>query len=267
MQTRSRGTAAILSRISRATVAAALVLAACGGSGGGGDGGSESDPGIGLEDRNADGEIVILAFGDSITRGVGDGPEASDTPNAGSAGYPARLEALLGVQVDNEGEPGEETEDGVERLRRRLPFARADYVILLEGVNDIVRREEAGTQGNLDAMLGIIAANGALAVIGTLTPTCCDHEGLTPNGSILVLNDGIRGLSNVRQAPLIDFYEAFVPPAPDPEPGMPPLPPPSFDETSGLIHMPEGLHPTPAGYDLMAITAARVFLGEDFMRP
>jgi hypothetical protein len=47
---------------------------------------------------------------------------------------------------------------------------------------------------------------------------------------------------------LIDFYAAFAN-----------GPQASYDSTLGLIHIPEGLHPTPAGYDLMAVTAQKIF--------
>jgi hypothetical protein len=53
--------------------------------------------------------------------------------------------------------------------------------------------------------------------------------------------------------PLIDFYAAFTN-----GPGVngEDLP---YDSTLGLIHVPEGLHPTPGGYDLMALTAEQIF--------
>ncbi len=63
----------------RRLVVFALVLAACNRDRGGSH--------LALEDVNHDGHVVILAFGDSITRGVGDGQRPSDTP-PGTAGYP-----------------------------------------------------------------------------------------------------------------------------------------------------------------------------------
>src|SRR5258705_6051874 len=51
-----------------------LLAAACGGGGGGG-----SD-GIGLEDLNKDGQVLVLCFGDSITRAVCDRESESALP-------------------------------------------------------------------------------------------------------------------------------------------------------------------------------------------
>jgi len=57
---------------------------------------------------NNDGKILLMAFGDSITAGVGDGPGAENFPRP-PAGYPLRLQSLLGLPVVNDGDPGERT--------------------------------------------------------------------------------------------------------------------------------------------------------------
>ncbi|MGH7857805.1 MAG: SGNH/GDSL hydrolase family protein [Candidatus Binatia bacterium] len=230
-----------------ASIVAALWLfaAACGGGGGGSGGGGG---GIGLEDIDGDGQILIIAFGDSLTRGTGDGPEASSVP-PGTGGYPPRLQTLLGVQVFNLGRPGELTDDGRERLRSVLSESRSDYVIILEGTNDITGgRDRSRTIPNLQDMIDAVFADGGQPLIGTVTPTCCDHVNAVPPARVTSLNDDIRTLALDNDVPLIDFYAAFVP-----DPTLP------FDETSGLIHVPEGLHPTPGGYDLMASTVEDVF--------
>lgn len=218
----------------------ALLASACGGGGGGGDGG------IGLEDLNQDGQIRILCFGDSITRGTGDGPEATEDPPL-PAGYPARLQVLLGVPVDNGGRPGEQTTEGLDRIAAELGRSRPDYVILLEGINDVIQGRGNVVVTNLRTMIDEVFRSGALPILGTLTPTCCRRERSLPESTVRDLNHDIRNLAFEEGVSLIDFFEAFV--SPDP----------SFDPTSGLIHDPEGLHPTPAGYDVMAMTAADAF--------
>ncbi|HEY4588864.1 MAG TPA: GDSL-type esterase/lipase family protein, partial [Thermoanaerobaculia bacterium] len=81
---------------------------------------------------------TYFAFGDSITKGIGD-----DRPED-QAGYPPRLQSLLqaaGVSatVVNSGMSGEKTPDGLTRLNNIvLPQTKAgDILILMEGTNDI----------------------------------------------------------------------------------------------------------------------------------
>ena len=78
-----------------------------------------------LVDRNGDESVSILAFGDSLTYGVGDGsapgkvveePSRANSP----AGYPKRIQNLSGVRVSNSGVPGEQLAlDPGEHIDRR----------------------------------------------------------------------------------------------------------------------------------------------------
>ena len=71
-----------------------------------------------------------IAFGDSITYGVGV-----------SYGYPIRLEtkldSIIASTVYNEGNPGERSSSGRYRLNSILESYRPEYVLLMEGTNDI----------------------------------------------------------------------------------------------------------------------------------
>ena len=165
------------------------------------------------------------------------------------AGYPARLRDALGVEVINSGRSGERTYEGRRRLPGVLAATSPDYVILLEGTNDIGEGRVNAPLEDLAAMVDSVLAAGALPILGTVTPACCGHRNSHPQSRIESYNAGVRALAEENKIPLVDFYQAFVPPEPDA----------AFDDTSGLIHVPEGLHPTPAGYDLMAATAAAIF--------
>jgi lysophospholipase L1-like esterase len=244
-------------------LALAFLLSACGGGGGGGDDASSTGSGtassgkaasVQLEDLNQDGKILLLAFGDSITAGVGDGPDADDFPRP-LAGYPLRLQNLLGLQVINDGIPGEKTPTGLRRLARDLGSFSPDFVIILEGTNDLESGSVPDALQNIQSMIDSVFASGAQPLLGTITPSCCAHQHALPQEAIFFYNDQLRAMATSNSVPLIDFYAAFAggPEASYPIDGIP------VDGTPVLIHVPEGLHPTPAGYDLMAETARGIF--------
>lgn len=86
----------------------------------------------------------ILAFGDSLTGGVG---------GAGQD-YPSRLAQLLHVPVINAGLPGEITAEGRRRLPHVLERERPSLLILCLGLNDLLRRiDPAQVRDNLVAMM------------------------------------------------------------------------------------------------------------------
>ncbi len=96
----------------------------------------------------------ILAFGDSLTAGLGLAPDQS---------FPVQLAARLkadgyDVVVDNGGVSGDTTRDGL----ARLDWAMADHpdIVLLElGANDMLRGlDPKRAEANLDAMLAKLKA-------------------------------------------------------------------------------------------------------------
>ena len=139
-----------------------------------------------LEDRNGDGEIRALAFGDSITAGVGDGALPGDFVESASfdsslPGYPGRLEDMLGVPVRNAGVPGElVSEDGVSRIASSLIGSRADVLFLLEGSNDAVFQvDPAEIKRSYQKIINIARTLDREVVLITLPLTCCDRSGFT----------------------------------------------------------------------------------------
>src|SRR5258705_281992 len=102
-------------------------------------------------------DAVVLAFGDSLTFGVGANPGKS---------YPARLEALIGRKVISSGVPGETSAGGLARLPAALDEARPQLVILCEGGNDFLQKlDEAQAAGNLRDMIRLARAQGAQVVL------------------------------------------------------------------------------------------------------
>lgn len=100
---------------------------------------------------------TILAFGDSLTVGVG-----ADNANS----YPTVLAALSGLTVINSGVSGETTDNGLKRLREVLDNTSPDLLILLEGGNDILRnRDLSETKANLAAMIELAQGKGVPVVL------------------------------------------------------------------------------------------------------
>ena len=110
---------------------------------------------------------AILAFGDSITAGLG---------LPGDQAFPAELENKLraegfAVHVINAGVSGDTTADGLARLDWALAD-KPDIVILELGANDALRGlDPARARANLDAMIDKVQANGAKVLLaGMLAP-------------------------------------------------------------------------------------------------
>lgn len=100
---------------------------------------------------------LILAFGNSLTRGTGTKLQNS---------YPAVLERNTGIRVINAGIPGEVTSQGLERLPTLLDTHRPDLVVLTHGGNDILRRKSSSAaRDNLEKMILLIRASGAEVVM------------------------------------------------------------------------------------------------------
>src|SRR5699024_12783752 len=87
---------------------------------------------------------TILAFGDSLTYRYNVQPEHD---------YPSVLARLSGRTVVNAGVSGAVTADGLERLTERLNEEHYDFLILLEGGNEILQNHsQAQLQDNMARM-------------------------------------------------------------------------------------------------------------------
>ncbi len=100
---------------------------------------------------------VILAFGDSLTRGTGAG--------AGE-GFREVLAQMSGRKVVSAGIPGEESDAGLARLPEQLRRFQRDLVILGHGGNDILRRRDLDqTKDNLRRIIALSRDHGASVVL------------------------------------------------------------------------------------------------------
>lgn len=102
-------------------------------------------------------ESPILAFGDSLTAGVGVEKEKS---------YPSVLSELSGREVINAGISGELTADGLARFPEVIEQTMPAMLILLEGGNDILRNQDMNaTKRNLASMIEIARDRGVEVVL------------------------------------------------------------------------------------------------------
>ncbi len=137
--------------------------------------------------------ISVIAFGDSITFGVG---------TTGSNNYVSRLAARTGVPIENAGRPGDTTTDAVARLDGAVLARDPDIVIVLLGGNDILQGVPVSQRiGNITTIVERIRADGAAVILVALGSGALDpFNGALPDlagqtSSTLVPNvlDGILG--------------------------------------------------------------------------
>lgn len=100
---------------------------------------------------------VVVAFGDSLTEGVGADAEST---------YPAWLSKTTGRSIINAGISGETTAEGLARLPAMLEEHRPKLVLLCLGGNDMLRQQnKASIESNLRKIIQVIRASGAGVVL------------------------------------------------------------------------------------------------------
>jgi len=200
---------------------------------------------LSLSDLNGDGAVSVLCIGDSLTRGIGDG--------ASKGGYPGRLSALLGVPFINSGIPGEElTEDGSRRIPNVLLSTNADSVLILEGANDAVRQIDTDTyRADLQKMVNVAYALDRSAVLMTLPEPTGEHESIAPITA--AYSSIVRETAALNGTSFVDLERAWKTTCQN-------------KTACELYNLPEGLHPTAVGYDVMAQTVAATLLGIDIFQ-
>ena len=197
-----------------------------------------------------------LAFGDSITAGVGD-----DTTRT-RLGYPPRLESLfqtVGVTttVLNFGVGGEKTPEGIARIDSVLSQGVAgDVLLLMEGTNDISKDISLETTiFNLDVMSHRAELLSLGAIQATVIPREPDAKVDPDNVLTDQLNGRIRNLAGVRVRRLADPNTVYT--------GTPNL----FGGFYNKDPDDHVGHPNAAGYDILARIWFNVIQGIDTVAP
>jgi acyl-CoA thioesterase-1 len=198
-------------------------------------------------------QTVYIAFGDSITSGVG------DDPHRAQAGYPPRLQSLLeqagkAATVINDGLPGEDTAAGLARLPSVLNQG-GNVLLLMEGTNDI--NEKVSTESiifNLGHMANRAEQRGLKAIHVTIIPRLTNANTDPNNIFTAGLAAALREHAWLNQRSLVDLFEEFFHLAPG-----------GFESYYGGGS--DRLHPNSVGYDLMARTFADVLTNVDRIPP
>lgn len=196
-------------------------------------------------------ETVIVAFGDSITEGIGDDADRAEK------GYPPRLQALLqgagtNARVINRGVEGDTTAEGLSRINAVLNANRADLLLLMEGTNDIPNVSNETIVFNLDEIARRAAARGTQTIHATILPRRTNAIVDGNNRITYDLNVRIRELAWARDRKLADPWEVFW-------------------HTPGVFnrYYPAGdrFHPNAEGYDLLAEIFFDAVTGRDRQAP
>ena len=168
-------------------------------------------------------ERVIVAFGDSLTAGLGVTPEDS---------YPARLQARLrsegyAYRVVNAGASGDTTAGGLRRVDWALKN-RPDIVIVALGANDAMRGQDlASVRANLDAIVARFQKAGVRVLVAGME--------VPPNYGARYAGDFRRLYAEVARK----RGAAFMPFLLDGVAGTP------------RLNLPDGIHPTAEGYRMV----------------
>lgn len=200
--------------------------------------------GSSAQDVTGDGQVNILAFGDSITYGVGDGYSSgsyveSFEDSGDPRGYPLRLSSSGSWLVTNAGVPGERLlNSGIERFPDLVVGTDIDTIILMQGSNDAVHRVEgAEYRAAVQRLINVARAEGKQIVLSTVVPPTAMRSSLLPYTNLY--SSIVRDLGQINDLTVADVEGRFLTDCPD-------LP------SCALLNIPEGLHPNTAGYDALA---------------
>jgi lysophospholipase L1-like esterase len=185
---------------------------------------------------------TIVALGDSTTAGTPGFSSPLEAPPDGS-GNPESQYAYWLVRgnpdwrVLNRGVNGERTDQIGRRFNRDVVLTRADVVIIVAGVNDIYQSRTAeAVQTGLLAIYRAARDAAIPAVAGSILP----YNTATPeqNARMRAVNTWIRDVASREVGAVFCDTRAAVA-----MPGRPDL----------LASSPDDIHPSPAGYRLMAV--------------
>jgi len=110
--------------------------------------------GCNTEDTSIDNSTIMVCFGDSLTAGTNATEFGKDDK---SKSYPAYLQNMVKIQVDNAGVSGDTTAGGLERIQNDVIEKNPTIVIIELGANDLFRDVDVTTtQNNLNDIIVLL---------------------------------------------------------------------------------------------------------------
>jgi len=186
--------------------------------------------------------ITIVALGDSTTAGTPAYRSPIEAPPDGSGNVESQyaywlMQSHPDWQVLNRGVNGERSDQIRGRFARDAAQPKPAVVVIIAGVNDVYQgRSAESVQRELDAMYTAARAAKIVVVAGTIIPF--NVASADQNARMRAINDWIRAYAatHAESVVLCDTRAAVA------APGQP----------DRLVSSPDDLHPSPAGYKLMA---------------
>ncbi len=175
----------------------------------------------------ASGQARVVFFGDSTTDAWGRA--------GGTTFFPGRPYVNRGIS-------GQTTAQMVVRFRQDVIDLHPAAVVILAGTNDIAGNTGLATlpmiEDNFRSMVELAQANHIRVVLASVLPTSDYpwHPGLQPAGKVRALNSWLRAYAASSGETYLDYYAALA----NAQGGM--------DKRLAS----DGVHPTPAGYAIMA---------------
>lgn len=173
------------------------------------------------------GQARVVFYGDSITDAWGRAKDTTFFP---------------GKPYLNRGISGQTTAQMLLRFRQDVIDLHPAAVVILAGTNDLAGNTGLATlpmiEDNFRSMTELAQAHHIRVVLASVLPTADYpwHPGLQPAGKIRTLNAWLKSYAAARGAVYLDYYHALA----NAQGGM--------DERLAK----DGVHPTPAGYAIMA---------------
>ena len=187
--------------------------------------------------------ITIVALGDSTTAGTPGHRSPLEAPPNGSGNVESQyaywlMQAHPDWQVLNRGVNGERSDQIRERFARDAAQAQPPVVVIIAGVNDVYQGHSSeSVEHELEAMYAAARAAKIAVVAGSILPY--NTATVEQNARMRAINEWIREYA-ARHDDAMVFCDTRTAVA---APGQP----------DRLVSSPDGLHPSPEGYKLMAV--------------